>query len=504
MANQAQLKNKAQWQNNDLPRRLLARLKHNSCFRPGDRAGVAVSGGADSVALLLLLLELREKLGIVLSVVHFNHQLRGRASDADQKLVASLAARHSLEFHVQSGDVAARAKDGKINLEDAGRRARYAFFRNLIAAGSLHSVATAHTADDQAETVLAHIFRGTGLAGLAGIHPQSDGILRPLLAFRRAELRAYLRSRKQKWREDTTNRDTARTRARIRSKLIPLLERQFQPAIIEHLCALASLAREDDAYLESAAQLRVCALAKEERGEIRISASDLMGSRGLLPSSKALPTSGYADVVKPSEALARRVVRQIVRSLKPRPGELGAVHVQSIIELAQTGENGKSLALPGGVEVLCDRDVLIFRASSRAKPDPPPQFEHQIHSFGASAAIAISQLQCVIRFTVIDWPSQRRDTNLTGAVLDRDRLAFPLVLRSWRPGDRLHPAGRKAGHKLTRFFSEKRIAKWERAGWPVLTSGGILAWARGFPVAAEFAADERTQAGIVIVEEPIP
>ncbi|HXL22445.1 MAG TPA: tRNA lysidine(34) synthetase TilS [Candidatus Dormibacteraeota bacterium] len=504
MAKHASAKTGAERENNDLPSRLLAHLKRDGYIRAGERIAVAVSGGADSVALLLLLLELREKLGIVLSVVHFNHQLRGRASDGDQKFVASLAARHSLEFHVQSGDVAARAKNGKINLEDAGRRARYAFFRSLIASRALHCVATAHTADDQAETVLAHIFRGTGLAGLGGIHPQSDGILRPLLAFHRADLRAYLRSRKQKWREDSTNRDTARTRARIRGKLIPLLERQFQPAIIEHLCALANLAREDDAYLESAAQLRVCALAKEEGGEIRISASDLVAPRGLLPSSKALPTSGYADVVKPSEALARRVVRQIVRSLKPRPGELGAVHVQSIIELAQTGENGKSLALPGGVEVLRDRDVLIFRASTAAKGKTPLAFEHRLDSLSCSAAIPVSQLRCVIRLRVIDWPTERRDTNLTGAVLDRDRLAFPLVLRSWRPGDRLHPAGRATGHKLTRFFSEKRIGKWERAGWPVLTSGGILAWARGFPVAAEFAADERTQAGIVIVEEPIP
>jgi tRNA(Ile)-lysidine synthase len=503
MANYASAKTRAEREHNDLPRRLLAHLKRAGYLHAGDRIAVAVSGGADSVALLLLLRELREKLGIVLSVAHFNHQLRGRASDADEKFVAELAARHALAFHSQSADVAARAKTDKINVEDAGRRGRYAFFRNLVASGALHAVATAHTADDQAETVLGHIFRGTGLAGLGGIHPQADGILRPLLAFRRAELRAYLRSRKQRWREDASNRDITRTRARIRRQLIPLLEKQFQPAIVAHLSALANLAREDDAYLEFAAQFRGCALTKEDRGTIRIAASDLVEPRYPLHSRAELIAES-AEAVRHSAVMARRIIRQIVNHLKSRAGELGALHVQSVMALAQTGENGKSLALPGGVEVRRDRDVLIFRSSVPTRRKPPLAFEHPIVSLASSPAISISQLECVFRFTVIDWPSERRDTKWTGAVLDRDRLAFPLVFRSWRPGDRLHPAGRKTGHKLTRFFSEKRIGKWERAGWPVLTSGGILAWARGFPVAAEFAADERTQAGIVIVEEPIP
>jgi len=112
-------------------------------------------------------------------------------------------------------------------------------------------------------------------------------------------------------------------------------------------------------------------------------------------------------------------------------------------------------------------------------------------------------LQCVFRFRVIDWPAERRDTNLTGAVLDRDRLSFPLVLRNWRPGDRLHPQGREHSRKLKRLLSEARIGGWQREAWPVLASGGTLAWARGFPVPAEFAAKETTQAAVVITEDPI-
>src|SRR4029077_15195127 len=156
-------------------------------------------------------------------VVHFNHKLRGKSSEADEKFVRKLAANHGLTFHIGRADVAARAKREKANLEDAARRARYTFFAQIVQEGHLTHVAVAHTADDQAETVLSHILRGTGLAGLGAIHPVAGHIVRPLLDVRRAELRAYLKSRKQAWREDVTNRDVTKMRARIRKKLLPLL-----------------------------------------------------------------------------------------------------------------------------------------------------------------------------------------------------------------------------------------------------------------------------------------
>src|SRR5437773_3779088 len=172
-----------------LGQRLLASLKKQEMMRPGDRVGVAVSGGADSVALLLLLLELREKLGIVLSVVHFNHKLRGKASDLDEKFVARLAAKHELEFDSASVYVAKKAKNERANLEDAARRARYEYFRSLVESGACARIAVAHTADDQAETVLAHLLRGTGLTGLRGIRPMAGPVIRPLRNDRRAEVR---------------------------------------------------------------------------------------------------------------------------------------------------------------------------------------------------------------------------------------------------------------------------------------------------------------------------
>jgi tRNA(Ile)-lysidine synthase len=481
---------------------LLQHIRAHEYFRVGDRVAVAVSGGADSVALLRLLLEVRAKLGIVLSVAHLNHQLRGRASDADEKFAAQLAAQFTLPFHVSRADVAAKAKREKANLEDTARRFRYAFFAKLVEDGAATHVAVAHTADDQAETVLAHMLRGTGLTGLGGIHPVADHIVRPLISFRRADLRAYLRSKKQPWREDATNRDTTKTRARIRRKLLPLLEKQFQPKIVEHLATLAELAREDEAYLDFSAEVRAMALFKREAHAASIPVSDLLRRP---QTSLREPLS--APMRLKTRAMSKRLIRFIIEELKPRAGQCNAQHVDAVLDLAERGENGKSLPLPGGIEVRRERDSLVFRARTTApqtnkQQKSPKQFQYDITSLETGVELPVPCLACVFRLTVIDWPAKRGETSDTGPVLDRHALRFPLVLRSWRPGDRLRPVGHCEAHKLKRLLSKKRISRWEREGWPVLTSGGVLAWARGFPVAAEFAASERTQVGILIAEEP--
>ena len=487
-----------------LKQRLLASLKKQEMIQPGDRVGLAVSGGADSVALLLLLLELLGKLGIVLSVVHFNHKLRGKASDADEVFVAKLAAKHGLELHSASVDVAKKAKKERANLEDTARRARYDYFRSLAESGDCGRIVVAHTADDQAETVLAHLFRGTGLTGLGGIHPVAGPVIRPLLNVRASELRRFLRARKQTWREDATNRDTKRMRARIRRKLLPLLQKQFQPAIVEHLCTLAELAREDEADLQGQAELRVLALAKETKGGLRIPARDIAGPRST-PRNLLKENSEDYGIAISSAGVRKRMVRRMIANIKPRAGQLGANHVETVLELARGGQSGSSLSLPGGVDVRRERDELFFLAVDRTEKTSshaaPREYEYKIDLARGEAEVRVTELGCVFRLKVIDWPLKRGETSRDGAVLDRDRLLFPMVLRNWRPGDRLRPQGHRSAHKLKRLLNKKRVSRWEHDGWPVLTSGGVLAWARGFPVAAEFAANERTRAGIVVAEE---
>jgi tRNA(Ile)-lysidine synthase len=477
----------------------------------------------------LLLLELREELGIVVSVAHLNHKLRGKASDADEKFARQLAAEHGLEFHGESVDVAAKAKREKANLEDAARRARYEFFARLVSEGKVDRVAVAHTADDQAETVLAHILRGTGLAGLGGIHPQTECVVRPLLNARRAELRAYLRAKKQKWREDATNQDTARTRARIRKKLLPLLEKQFQSGVVEHLASLAAFAREDEQFLQLLARERCDALTRKKGDETRISLNDLLrtlktqntyaeGTEGRAGTEETENKEGKSEEegTERLTALTKRMLRRLIEERKREggqtTGQITAQHIASVLDLARDGQSGKAVQLPGGVDVRRERDELVFRGNSLriagrnagkrgTSKGSAAGYEHKIDFENGDVTLRVPQAGCVFRLRVIDWLAKRGDTSKSGAVLDRDRLRFPLVLRNWRFGDKLQPTGHQKAHKLKRLLNQKRISRWERDGWPVLTSGGVLVWARGFPVAAGFAANEETQKGILIAEE---
>ena len=473
--------------------------------------GVAVSGGADSVALLHLSLELQQRLGIVPCVIHLNHQLRGRAADADEKFVTKLAAQHGLECFVERVDVAARAKREKLNVEDAARRARYEFFAALVKEGKIARVATAHTADDQAETVLAHILRGAGLAGLSGIHAMSGDVVRPLLGIRRAALRVYLKEKKQTWCEDATNRDTTKLRARIRKKLMPLLEKQFQPATVEHLCRLAEFAREDDAYLNCTAEFRAAALSKTSGDGIRMNALELQ----CRPPRSATKPGDVDPLFKlQTSSLNRRMVRHIVKAVKPQAGEIGSKHVEAVLALAESGENGKSLQLPAGVEVRRERDELLFRAATRTRKNIKSaklltdslkkEFEHSIDLERKDVTIAVPCLQRCFRFTMIDamidWPEKTGETTPNGSVLNRDALCKPLVLRNWRPGDTFQPLGHRKPHKLKRLLNEKRISRWERDGWPVLTSAGVIAWVRGFAAGTAFAPTVEMTSAVQIEE----
>jgi tRNA(Ile)-lysidine synthase len=514
MAKRSSLKQKVRRTHVSPAEHLSAQVLRGASWRAGERVAVAVSGGADSVALLCLLLEIQKQLGIVLSVVHLNHQLRGRASDADERFVAAVAAKHGLDFHLERVDVAAKAKREKANLEDAARRARYDFFSRLVTDQRADRVAVAHTADDQAETVLAHILRGTGLAGLGGIHPETEQVVRPLLHVRRAQLRSYLRSKKQRWREDATNRDASRLRARLRRKLLPLLEKEFQPATVEHLVSLAELAREDELLLDWLARTRCESLATKSGETTQISVADLLAPLAEAALASGNPGgTGHKSAARATLALTKRMFRRLMDESKSkesgRSAQITAQHIAAALTLAEPGQSGKTLQLPG-VELRRERDILLFsppaprsaRSAVRAPEKNEAAYEHQIDFQRGSAALRFATPRCALRFTVIDWPANRVETRELGTVLDRDRLRFPLVLRNWRPGDKLQPTGHQKAHKLKRLFNEKRISRWERQGWPVLASGRMLVWVRGFPAAAGFGAGEKTRKAILIAEEP--
>ncbi|MBI1749307.1 MAG: tRNA lysidine(34) synthetase TilS [Acidobacteria bacterium] len=483
-----------------------ATIRRHRMLRAGDRVGVAVSGGADSVALLLLLLELREKLGITLLVAHFNHQLRGAESDTDEAFVRELAARHGLEFVAGRADVAARARENRWNLEDAARRLRYAFFEELVTAGRADRIAVGHTVDDQAETVLARLARGTGPAGLAGIYPVVGHVVRPLLETRREELRRELRKRGQEWREDASNRDMARLRARVRHSVLPHIERELQSAAVKHLSELASLVREDESFWAAVVQsCFVSSVAANDAG-LSISIADM-----LEPKAIAGPLGHVAGDTRVLEAVSKRLIRRLAAESRGQRGQLTALHVEQVLRLSREGQSGQRVQLPGGTEVERVFDRLVFArpremlaegAEETTKAMPSYEYSVTLPEEG-TATVVIPEIQKRLCLKVIDWPGGAGDTSILDATLDRDLLRPPLIFRNWRPGDAYRPVGRQGTRKVKRLFQEHRVPARERTSWPVLTSSGKLAWAGALPVAEEFATSEGTRAAVVIGEETL-
>jgi tRNA(Ile)-lysidine synthase len=476
--------------------KLLSYIRDRRLVQAGDRVGIAVSGGADSVALLRAMLALRAELGAVVSVVHFNHKIRGREGDADAEFVAELASQCGLECHQGSGDVPAYAKKHHLSTEAAARRLRYEMFRNLLAESVLDKIATAHTRDDQVETVLLRVLRGAGTRGLAGIHPvlklDRGTIIRPMLGISRTEVEDYLKSLSQPWRQDSTNTDVAYTRNRVRHGLLPLLERDYNPNVREVLAEAAEVARDEDAFWEALIE----PLAKD-----------------LIESDSQITTVRFEGEMAQSLAVRRRLIRWAAE----RSGlQLDFHHAEQVLELLEKPK-GAEVELPRGwrarrvgnkaIQLNCEgRLSPSLRTRNSDKNSAPKSHEEGLEPDGYEypvtipGEVEISRVRTLVRLSIVDKNGGGEMYN-PASLLDASQLTAPLVLRNWQAGDRMRPLHRGSEEKLKRLFQEKKIPAEKRPTWPVLTSDGRVVWAMEFGVAAEFAAVRSGEAVRIEIEE---
>jgi tRNA(Ile)-lysidine synthase len=438
-------------------------IRERKLLKPGDRVAVAVSGGADSVALLRVLLELREELGVVLHVAHFNHQLRGEESDADERFVAHLAREHEVPFYADRANVFLEAEQKQMSFEHAARELRYEWLAELAVRENLNAIATAHNSDDQAETVLIKFLRGAGTRGLGGIYPMilggiypmlvGDGvrIIRPLLETPRGEIEEFLTQLNQFWRDDHTNFDTRYTRNRIRHELLPLLERDYNPNLRRALGELAEIARAEEDFWNSI-------IEAEETG------------------SAAPPREMDVSLFSQLHLAAQR--RALKRFLEWNGLPTHFHHVESLRRSAM-GETQR-------VE-LCGR-WFAAKTGTRLKithlSDPECISPYVVYLsipgnvFGPSFGVIIAML--------VDASSAAQAA--PGSLLRADMLGSDLIVRNWLPGDRFRPANSGSEKKLKQLFSEKKIPAGLRPLWPVvLNRDGQIVWVRGFPVAHEMA-----------------
>ncbi|HEV2401788.1 MAG TPA: tRNA lysidine(34) synthetase TilS [Candidatus Sulfotelmatobacter sp.] len=542
---------------------LLGHVREHELLKPGDRVGVAVSGGIDSIALLRMLLELRGELGIVLSLVHFNHKLRGAESDGDEEFVARLAREHDLEFICDSDDVAGHAREQGVSLETAARELRYGFFRYLIRSGTpdttvkiptsgkigqkwgthVTKILTGHTLDDQAETVLMRIIRGAGLRGLAGIHPRiavedDEGelcgeIVRPLLAIRRRELEQYLKEIRQPWREDATNTDESFTRNRVRKLLVPLLEKEFNPAISESLSELAEIARGEEDYWDNELSGWMGTGVHWSRPEwagLESTSDALVQIVGLGTVDAKTPTSRAQNVREMGhpftgassnndELNARienapwlvmnasvdrlwflgepvAVQRRVIKAIGDEAGvPLEFRHIEETLRFAsEEAGSGKELSLPLGWKIVRHPDELLFVTPDLRTSQAAQDFEYKLEVPGRVEVPEAGLTLEARRISAEEAGAYNPDQ-----LLNADSVTGPLVVRNWRAGDRFWPAHTKSPKKIKELLQERHIPQPERRLWPVVESGDEIIWIRGFPVSARYAARGRVVA-VVLVE----
>jgi tRNA(Ile)-lysidine synthase len=434
----------------------------------GDKVCVACSGGRDSTALLHLFLEIQRDWDISLYLGHFNHGIRASSAE-DERFVRTLALSLNIQLFAESSDVPSFAKKNKLNLEEAGRLLRYEFLDRAASMIGGAKIATGHTMSDQAETFFLRLLRGSGSRGLAGIYPVIDGrVIRPLLKIEREEIEDYLMSKGIEYRVDESNFDPSFLRNRIRSDLIPYLQKNFDPKIVPHLGKLSSLLMEEDKLLDSFAATKARDVLLEREDRVALDIEKLF----------CLPL-----------AVQRRVVRFFIQELK---GDLRKISYEDVEQILKLHE-GKEYSLKESLVIKREQGMVFL------KGEEIPKIQYD-YSWTWDQVLNIEELG--IRFEGIrkedtEISSLRLDNNRE-AYLDWSKLKFPLLVRNRRDGDKFQPLGSPGRKKLKEIMRAKNIPQSERDWHPVFLSGDEIVWVLGLPVSEKHKVTPETNEVFVV------
>ncbi len=464
-----------------LTERVCRTIERYRLLPPGARVLVAASGGADSTALVCLLNELAPRLGVALAgLAHFNHSMRGAASDEDEAFCRGLAESFRVPFEVGRGDVRAAAAELKASVEDAGRRLRYRFLEEARLRLEATHVAVGHTRDDQAETLLLNLLRGAGTRGLGGMRPARGAVVRPLLECSHRELTEWLAERRVAYREDESNRDRRFSRNRLRHDVLPAIELAF-PGAAEALSRAAGLARSDADYLDALAERALGAIDRSGPGRTVFDAAALC----------ELP-----------DALGRRVAR-LVLTRESAGRFVGVVHAERLLLLARRALRGR-LTLPGLEATLEGTALVVRRRAGRGTA------EKEIS--GRAGTVFRSPLSIpgevpvgegrIISSDFRPWPNPPgefeglRDPSI--AQVDA-ALVSSLAVRFRREGDRFRPLGSSGRKKLQDFFVDRKVPRAERGRVPLVVDGDDrIVWVAGHAVSEDFRVSSATRDVVIL------
>lgn len=452
---------------------------------PGDRVLVAVSGGPDSVALLVALHRLAQARGIALVVAHLHHGLRGPAADADARRVRDLATRLGLPRAERRVDAAAEARQRRISLETAGRRLRYAFLQEAAAVHRCSRIALGHQRNDNAELVLMNLIRGTGPLGLAAMPPIRDGrFIRPLLAIGRSQILDFLEAVGVDYGEDETNRHLDHRRNWIRQVLLPLVAEQANPAIVDALHRTATLARDEEAWLARLA-------ADWYRGALVRETDDRV----------VLDNGALARLALPAR---RRVLRHAMGHLCGDLHRITMAHIEAALGLVAAAGPARCLHLPRRLRLSAAGGRLEIRrlAVPLRQAQAPAAWRHELAGPGR---IAIPELGLQAEATVLfgPRPGGLADAGQWSAFFDINAVSFPLIIRSAASGDRFRPLGAGGRQKVAKFFVDHKVPRPLRAAYPMVESAGRIIWLAGQRLAEGVAAGGDGDRVLSLVFKPI-
>jgi len=453
-----------------LIKKVHATLVRHAMLNQGDHILVALSGGADSMALLHILHRLATDLALSLSVAHLNHGIRGEAADRDQDFARQAAAALNLPFYTTAVDVPAQARRAGTGLEETARNARHAFLHEVASSCGARRIAVGHHKGDMAEQLLLNLLRGSGLKGLGAMNPVTkQGIIRPLMDCSREELTAWLEADGIGHVIDATNSDTAYTRNRIRHALIPMLEASFNPSTVDTLARTAALLRDEEAWVSDMTEGHYSdSLVSEEPNHLTLSTEKLTT---LHPAAR------------------KRVLRRAAEALCGSTRALTTAHIHSLEGLMDQGGNGRSVDLSQGLRGTLTRDgvhLTVETESLRNKRSPllveTPPFSYHVESPTPGAptnqVIAETGDQLVFRWSrAPEVPVDSRDA--LRVFLAPEAVTFPLTIRNTRPGDRFRPEGGSGGRKLGRFLADCNIEGPKRSEIPLIVSKEKILWVAG-------------------------
>lgn len=458
--------------------------RKNDLIQKGDKIIAGISGGMDSVCLLYVLMALREELGFSLFAVHVEHGIRGEASCRDESFVSELCGREGIPFRSYRVNAPALMREKGLSLEEAARILRYDAFSQALSDFSADKLAVAHHRDDQTETVLFHLIRGSGLTGLSGIRPKHGRIIRPLLFLSRAEIEGYVGKNGLPYVTDQSNYDDAFTRNRIRHELLPLLESLHKGAAL-HIAKTAQIMQEADAFI---------------REEAEDSAGRMAKRKG--PDLYEIRLDGFSEK-KP--ILQRYMIKGILSELTEKGRDITAAHIEDIRLLSQR-QSGRRICLPYGLTAVREHETLLIGrlpVNADAKRQIPGAGEIYVHGQGIllnpqGVTVLPNGLcaACGIEPYSEDWRQRLcgdPEENGYTKCFDYDRINSDLFVRTRRPGDRI--AIDRAGHTQTikKLFINKKLPAREKELLPLIVCGDEILWAVGLRTSTRYWISESTR-----------